>query len=591
MNILGIAPYPGMMEIMRSMAKEDPTIHIDVYFKNLQDGLHLVKETDIQQYDVIVSRGGTAALIREHVEIPVIDVKVSGYDLLRVLTLVDGYNGKAAILGFSNVTQGASAICDILNIDIDIFTVRHENEVEPKIKDIKDQDVHLVIGDVITVETAQRFGMQEILLTSGEESIREAFTEAKEITHSFRTLQNQTTVYKEALNNSHRGVVILNQHWHVIYQNQPAKQWHIHEHLMDNTQLHMIFKNNDDPTTIDNIPIQVNQALFNLSGKVFNHNDDSYYILYIDSLINKDCKHQGMSIKELSQNPDNAFLRINGSSEAITKTTQLARQLGNMPIPIWIYGEAGTGKSLFAEAIQTSRSYHHLIVVNITEMPSDKRTYILFGDEQNPGMLTGIQVSGLCIKGLESLSNSEADDFNRYLLQQQDLLNKIIVVSSESPADISNISPAHATLVSSLSKGMVEIPPLRHRKEDIEDLVKLFIAEYNTRYGKQVVGVAPDLLAELKAHDWQNNIQQLRQTVEKFIIHTTGAYIQPTEVLHILQELKTKPNQGHHQNVSGTLQEIEQQIIKQVLEEENMNQSKAAERLGINRTTLWRKLK
>lgn len=72
-------------------------------------------------YDVILSRGGTAKLIRSAVDLPVAEISISGYDILRTIKLAQNYSGKFAIAGFSSITENAHMICDLLQYDIDIL--------------------------------------------------------------------------------------------------------------------------------------------------------------------------------------------------------------------------------------------------------------------------------------------------------------------------------------------------------------------------------------------------------------------------------------------------------------------------------------
>lgn len=79
-------------------------------------------------YDVILSRGGTAKLIRSAVDLPVAEISISGYDILRTIKLAQNYSGKFAIAGFSSITENAHMICDLLQYDIDIFTFTSEED-------------------------------------------------------------------------------------------------------------------------------------------------------------------------------------------------------------------------------------------------------------------------------------------------------------------------------------------------------------------------------------------------------------------------------------------------------------------------------
>src|SRR5699024_4119419 len=98
-KVLVIVPYEGLLEMMKEVSQEVEDIELQVELGNLSEGVAIAKNAENEGYHVIVSRGGTASMIQEAVSIPVIDIQVSGYDVLRILTLVKGFSGKAAIVG------------------------------------------------------------------------------------------------------------------------------------------------------------------------------------------------------------------------------------------------------------------------------------------------------------------------------------------------------------------------------------------------------------------------------------------------------------------------------------------------------------
>jgi propionate catabolism operon transcriptional regulator len=121
---------------------------------------------------------------------------------------------------------------------------------------------------------------------------------------------------------------------------------------------------------------------------------------------------------------------------------------------------------------------------------------------------------------------------------------------------------------------------------------------YNERYGKQIVGLRPEVMQALRAHPWRGNLFELKDTIERFVKQSDGEYVE-MEVLPLPEQAgwEAGPGQeaGNEQktgiDLNKTLVEIEKDVIRLVLERENNNQSSAAKRLGINRSTLWRKIK
>ena len=105
-------------------------------------------------YDIILSRGGTAELIRSAVDLPVAEISISGYDILRTIKLAQNYSGKFAIAGFSPITENAHMICDLLQYDIDILTFSSEEEAYRSLQAAKKNGCTLVLCDITGTNAA-----------------------------------------------------------------------------------------------------------------------------------------------------------------------------------------------------------------------------------------------------------------------------------------------------------------------------------------------------------------------------------------------------------------------------------------------------
>ena len=136
-RILGIAPYEGMKAIMKNLAKERDDIDLTVYVGDLEEGVEIAKQNFHGNYDVIISRGGTASLIEAAASIPVVEITLSVYDILRAIKLAENYSDSYAIVGFPSITSSAHILCDLLQYDIDIFTLYTQDEVQPFLKKLK----------------------------------------------------------------------------------------------------------------------------------------------------------------------------------------------------------------------------------------------------------------------------------------------------------------------------------------------------------------------------------------------------------------------------------------------------------------------
>ena len=109
-KILAVAPYDGMADAISAIAMTRDDIQMTVQTGDLDTGRKIALELAHNNYDVIISRGGTAELIRSTVELPVIDIPISVYDVLRTIKLAESYSGKFVIAGFPSITNCSAPV-------------------------------------------------------------------------------------------------------------------------------------------------------------------------------------------------------------------------------------------------------------------------------------------------------------------------------------------------------------------------------------------------------------------------------------------------------------------------------------------------
>jgi transcriptional regulator with PAS, ATPase and Fis domain len=131
----------------------------------------------------------------------------------------------------------------------------------------------------------------------------------------------------------------------------------------------------------------------------------------------------------------------------------------------------------------------------------------------------------------------------------------------------------------------IELPPLRERKEDIPGLVEFFLQKYNLKYCKSILGVTPVAMNKLVAHSWPGNVRELQHAIEKAVILSGNQELTPDDFL-----FNRKAGSASETN-SLNLEENEKQLVSRAIEKNKGNLSQAARSLGINRSTLYEKIK
>lgn len=564
-KVLAIAPYPGLKNLMMKLKDEEPDWDLDVKVGDLREGVKLAEQAESEGFDLIISRGGTARMIRESVSLPVIDIPITGYDMLRVLTLVKDYKGKTAIVGFPNIIEAATTVRDLLGLRIQSYTIWQPEEVRDLLIRLRREAIEVILGDVVTVQAAAETGLHGVLITSGKEAVLDAFHRAKETYQLIQAQKAQIRLYQKVWDQDDRGLLILNSSREVVYANPRIRTW-----------LGLEGKKRDEIADL----FETHPELRNLTGQgmLVLSSGQTLNVHLLESfqhrvLIFREAGSDQPKIRSRRQNLA-TFSRVTGQSEQIRETVRCARSLSQSNQPIWIAGEAGTGKETLAQAVHTESGRQGPFVILDGEQLSEASRSEINGawDLAKKGTLYCKQAERLPSAMIGEL-------LDRWKSPETDK-PRLIFSSTTPPLE----NPSSFVILS--------LPPLRERTEDLEDLCRLWIADCNSKYGKQIVGLEPALLQLFKEESWPGNLNQLAETLDALVREAQGPHITLDEgkkQLNRTQSLQRRVSKRDDW-LKGTLAEIEEKIIRHVLEEEGNNQTKAAKRLGINRTTLWRKL-
>lgn len=332
------------------------------------------------------------------------------------------------------------------------------------------------------------------------------------------------------------------------------------------------------------------------------------------------------------------FKDIVTRSAPMQRVIALGQRAANSQIPILIEGESGVGKELVARAIQgtSARRAKPFITVNCGAIPEKLVESILFGHEK--GAFTGAserhvgkfqeahggtlfldEVGELPpdvqVKLLRALQDGEIDPVGSRRPIRVNL--RLISATNQSLARLVESGGFREDLYYRLNVFPIHVPPLRERPEDIPELVRHFIARFAAEERKpQLRGIAPDALALLRAYLWPGNIRQLENTVFRAVVLADGieltrsefpqieaqfrggetrpAMVQPGSVQAIADrptELQEPALPAFADGEIRPLSDIETDMIKLALDHYGGRMALVARRLGIGRSTLYRKLR
>jgi DNA-binding NtrC family response regulator len=335
------------------------------------------------------------------------------------------------------------------------------------------------------------------------------------------------------------------------------------------------------------------------------------------------------------------FEDLIGSGPAMQMVKRLGERAAKSSIPVLITGESGSGKEVIARAVHggSDRAGRPFVTVNCGAIPENLVESILFGHEK--GSFTGASDKHLGKFQEANGGTLFLDEVGELPLDMQVKLlralqeSEIDPVGSKRPVkvDVRILSATNRDLSQAVAEGRfredlfyrlnvfpIEAPALRERREDIPALTEAFIRRFNLEEGRRVAGASAETIALLGAFDWPGNVRQLENAVYRAIILADAPYLQPHDfpaisglslppaesgttlspaapvpptVADLTAEMpKSAPVQilddrGHLR----TLEEIERDLIQLAIEIYAGHMSEVARRLGIGRSTLYRKVR
>jgi propionate catabolism operon transcriptional regulator len=319
--------------------------------------------------------------------------------------------------------------------------------------------------------------------------------------------------------------------------------------------------------------------------------------------------------KKLHQNGLAAKYRLTdiiGETQEIIEAKELARKFAETESTVLITGESGTGKELFAQGIHSAsnRSLGPFVAVNCAVLPENLLESEIFGYEK--GTFTGALKDGK--PGLFELAHGGTlflDEIGEIPLRIQALLLRVLQertirrVGGERiiPVDVRIITATNRNLEEEVEKKQfrsdlyyrlnvlaLELPPLRERLADIPKLVESFLNEFNDKRKNKIVNVEKELIGLFQKYDWPGNIRELRNTIERMVVLEESDSLRLQGAKFLSEKIRKRKSLEESTN-SLSIKNKEKELIQTTLEKFENNKKLAAQSLGIDRSTLWRKIK
>ncbi|WP_373889945.1 sigma 54-interacting transcriptional regulator [Neobacillus cucumis] len=414
---------------------------------------------------------------------------------------------------------------------------------------------------------------------------------------------------REEVIGQHVTQIIENTRLHIVIQTGVAEKGYIQRILGQDMVVHRIpiLKEGKVVGAIGMIIFHGVTELYNILGRMQD----------LSRQVSENGKLANAPYKELD-----SFEKIIGHSSQIQSVKRVARKVANTPSTVLITGESGTGKEMFAKAIHELSSYAegNFISVNCAAIPEHLLEAELFGYEE--GAFTGAKKGGkpgkfeLAHKG--TLFLDEVGDMPLFMqtkilrvLQEREVERvggiakhkidvRIIAATNQHLEEIVAEGKFREDLYYRLNIIRLEIPSLKERQEDIPELLNRYLHHFSERFGFGHKSLSREAMAALVNYSWPGNVRELVNTVEMLVNLSETAIITEQDLLpkhrtnHLagfISPSTPKQEKGLLTDIKDSVVTKEKEMIIQALCETQGNKAAAARNLGIQRSTLYEKIK
>jgi len=625
-DIVLVSPFATLHETAKRIVEERGYADIvDVVSGDLCQGDMTALQSLIKGANVIISRGGTYSRICAVVDVPVVEIKLTAFDVLNSLKKIHNVHESIAIIGYQNVIQGYDIIEDFIT-DRKIIKIALNStlSVEEQIRQCIDQGIRIFVGDSIVNRIANEHGYESYMIESGEEAIINAVEEAIRVLRATQVERERMQRFKAVIDNTSDGVIATDRDNCINVFNVNAekilgisKEEVIGRPMLDaigdnaltrialshQAKVDSIHSVGSTELAINHVPIVVGNENM---GSIITFQD----ITKIQSLEKK----IRIKLSEKGFIARYTFDDIIYSSEVMHRCIERARTYGRYDSSVLVSGPSGVGKELFAQSIHniSRRASGPFVPINCAALPPSLIESELFGYEE--GAFTGAKKGGkaglfeLAHGGtifLDEISELPLDLQGRLLriIQEKEVMRigddrvipidvRVICASNRDLGDQVRIGKFRRDLLYRINILTLNIPPLNERREDIAALAEFFAQIYGQKYGRLPISLSEEVLSYLKGFHYEGNVRELQGMIERAVITCDGGRIMVGDIADMQAAQPASADECHELFAKEpTLRELEERYIGHICDKYSDSVASACRILGIDRSTLWRKRK
>ena len=586
-QILAVAPYEGLATILERESLSYPDIDMTVVIGNLEAGVSAAIDRLVEPYDLILSRGGTADLLRQSLDIPVVDIKTSALDVLQAFQFSEDITGKRAVVGFRGITDAARLTSDVLHLDLDIFTLVDEEDVHGVTRILADQGYETVLCDVISSTVFREAGFNTVLITSGSNSVRESLDEAVRVAHHMRGVRDENLFFREVIGNSGMDTVIFQEDDSLSFTTVDRGGGRA---LIETLKTLLPEARRGEAESIRKT---IGGRGYTIRSFVSDGQAGSKVVFYVSQSVSGSSTRNAGITYHTKAEALGEYLRspysLAGDVNGINKTLQDMLESGR---PLLITGEYGTGRTAVATQAYTisKLASHPLVEIDCGMLIERSRAYLLSG-RTSPLFESNVTIH---IKNLEACEPAFIEELLGTIVGTDVIRRSNLIFSCNPGGEL--VGKYIPYIKDKFQCIQVELSPLREHKERIPTIAKLYLSQLNANLSKEVLRIDRQAMMLLADYPWPGNYVQLGRILSQLCATSRDHTIRAADVRSLLAlERPVYPNArsgtSYGIDLDRPLAQIERDIVEEVIRKHGGNQSAAARKLGISRTTLWRMTK
>lgn len=615
-----IAPYEEMSDMAREVAREldmsDWTF--DVGYDD--EGLQKAQRYAEQGAKLIVSRNMTARAISRHLDIPVIDLSASPYDIVNGLEASRMWGKKIGVMGPAELVYGCHRLGSPMGLDVTEMIINDRVQIPAAVAEAKRSGIEVILGGQNESRCAAENGLKSVLLHTGKSTVAATMKKAVQLQNLQYSEKMRAAQMRTILDHSYEGILAADEHGSIILINLTAQSMLGVSREAVGMPIRQVAPMLDEEVlkpeegghtggiyTINDIRILLHARRVLAEGEpagvvlTLQHVKD---IVAMESRLRREIVMKGHVASV-------TFSDITTCSKSMRSLIDQAKHYALTDSTVLITGETGTGKEMFAQSIHNAsrRKLGPFVAINCASIPENLLESELFGYEE--GAFTGARRSGK--KGYFEIADNGTlflDEIGEIPLKMQANLlrvlqeKQIMRIGGDRmiPINVRIIAATHRDLQKATKEERFRldlfyrlnilrlvIPPLRSRPADIPLLVSTLIRTVSRRLDLAAVDVPQEVMRLFQSYAWPGNVRELENAIERLCIVCDGSSVSMEQLREVLVEIPIEESKhGVHETV---IRANERDLIVDTLFSVQFRRAEAAKKLGISTTTLWRKMK